>query len=539
VRNRVPAASRQRPGALLALAVALLAGACQGDGDARVIALRVLAAGDPSALERGEVLAFRVRALTADGTSTDVTAQASCQLDAPTPPGELDGARFVARQPGSAELQCRHAAATGSLRLTVLGHQRVAVRDIQSGAVPAGALVEVEVVVTGVEPPRRDGDALRRNFWAQDRGGGIHSGIHVMDFRTGDTAMPRPAVGQLQRVRGRYTERHGRSRIEYEQVDLVGAAEVVADTVPVEQASLALWDGCLITVADVELLIAPGDAPVLELGPPGAPDSAGARLRLSDALLDPAGQPDWHSGQVFERVTGILRTALERDRPIPYLSPRDQADLRPRRSSVRAVRDGAGRGLLQLEVVVTAADPVYPSSFWGQDPGGGPGTGIYFRDRRASREPLALAPGSLVAVTGRQGEPLSGGGAAIDVAHAERRDTAPRPVQAAELTLADLATPELAERWDGNLVRLMQLRARGDAGAHWIVEDASGRSDATLFIGKQLHDPAPVAGQIYDSITGILFRARIAGEPTLTLRPRTASDLIRAGQPDTAPPSAR
>ena len=285
-----------------------------------------IASADPLTPAAGQTVTITVRAVMLDGTSIDVTDRAVCALDAKDPPGTFAGRVFTAAKSGTANVVCTFAGASGSLGITVPGPQQVTVASVQKGTYPQGSVLELAVVVFGI-----DRDKQYTNFWAQDPGGGPMSGIYFRDVRklAADAgATPAPvAEGDTVTVSGAYAEREGRSVINWTAVSKSGSATPKADIVALSAIEPATWDGCLVEVDDVVVVNPAFDAYTWQVSEATNP-TAGAKL-LVETLLYPLTPTQ---GQVYGAIVGPLYVlqpksggALE-----VAIAPRRATDLTPK-----------------------------------------------------------------------------------------------------------------------------------------------------------------------------------------------------------------
>jgi hypothetical protein len=283
----------------LALAGGVVAASSCADEPTGVGHLNIASA-DPLTPAAGETVTITVRAVMLDGTSIDVTDRAVCALDAKDPPGTFAGRVFTAAKSGTANVVCTFAGASGSLGITVPGPQQVTVASVQKGTYPQGSVLELAVVVFGIDP-----DAQYTNFWAQDPGGGPMSGIYFRDVRklVADAgATPAPvAEGDTVTVSGAYAERDGRSIINWTAVSRSGTAKPKADIVALSAIDPATWDGCLVEVDDVVVVNPAFDAYTWQVSEARDP-TAGAKL-LVETLLYALTPPQ---GQVYGAIVGPL-----------------------------------------------------------------------------------------------------------------------------------------------------------------------------------------------------------------------------------------
>ncbi len=279
------------------LAPWLLAASVACSQSEAVIGLSVAAAGSTNP-RVGDVVSLVVRAIYEDGSSIDVTEKASCELTGASPPGSLVGTVFTATLAGPTEIVCRFAGETGTLALTVGGVRPTSIVALQRGEVTPDTEVEIEAVVYALDP-EDDADLNRYlNFYAQDAGGGPHSGVYFRDLRAAGATTP--AEGDRVRVTGRSAERRGRTVVNFTAVEVIGAATPTADTLAIEELDDAVWDGCLIAIEDVIVTDPAFDDYTWEVA--AAAPTAGARVLIDTLYYDPAPSIDAR----FARIVGPL-----------------------------------------------------------------------------------------------------------------------------------------------------------------------------------------------------------------------------------------
>ncbi len=491
-----------RPLAIVAAACAWGAGGCASD--ATIVSLSVTSP-DPLLVRVGERVRLVVRAVDTDGGSTDVTNRATCTLSGQQPPGVLEGAAFVAEAPGTTDVTCTYRGAQGSLAVTVEGFRMTTIADIQRGQLQVGTMVEIQGVVTG-----RDPEPEYESFWLQDEGGGEYSGIYARDVREpGGAAV---AVGDRVTVRGAYAERSGRSVVNFTEVVVDGAGDVVVDVLDIADVAPDPWDGCLVAVEDVEVLETVVDDYYWRVA--AAADLAGPSLLVDTLLHD----PPIAVGLALDRVTGPV---------IPFdggvaIAPRGPDDVRADEiaTTVSDLYDGTvspGTVVTLTGLAVTALDPLVDSTavdLFAQVPAGGAASGVYVRDFLPA--PHDAAEGSSITVTGLFS--VDRGRHTIDASALSVDGTAEAAVRDVDIAVDDLGD------FESTLVRVADLRVVDpDASAFtWSVEDARPGGAAVIEIDTLWVPDRPAAGDRVASITGVVF----CTETGCALAPRRSGDVV-------------
>jgi hypothetical protein len=170
-------------------------------------------------------------------------------------------------------------------------------------------------------------------------------------------------------------------------------------------------------------------------------------------------------------------------------------------------------------VVATDFDPQKGYyDFWAQDPGGGQGSGMVFRDYRDSAVALTLSEGDVVEVTGVYVE--NKGRSSINFSSAKtsgsQKTVKPDP----------LKPKEVVEAWEGCLVFVKgTFKVTDVAGTYtWEVQDEDG---TRLLVDRLLFDPADTVkvGDSLTTLTGIVYAWIEGTTVNLSLAPRAAGDL--------------
>ena len=500
------------PLASAALAMGLMGCAPASDGD--VISLS-LSSPDPLDPEVGEQVRLVVRAVRDDGSSTDVTGEAICQLSSESAPGRLDGAVFIAEQPGTVDIACEYREARGTLGVTVRGFRNTPIALVQQGDIAEGTQVQIEAIVFGIDPA---GDFT--DFWAQDEGGGEYSGIHFRDGRqlTDEEIGVSPvAVGDAVTVRGVYLERNGRSTIEYTEVTVLGSGQLTIDVVAIGDLDAAVHDGCLVALESVTVADPAVDDFTWSV-------TDGSATALVETFLYNAPRA---AGDPIETLAGPLWLwTTDAGELLSAIVPRDAADV---------VNLSVGQSVAQIQagdiaedtvvslrgLVVTHVDPfespdepgVTLYDLYAQDAGGGPGTAIVLRDFRA--EPAAVAEGDRVDIVGVF--IVSNGRKVVDYESLTPSGTATPAVDVLDVAVADL------RRYESSLVRIPDLLASDPdfSDFTWLAVDGRDGGTATVEIDTLFYDQRPGADDKFSAITGVVF----CDEVGCTLAPRRADDI--------------
>lgn len=306
--------------ALLTAMACLLPACVDRSDEAAVVALSVTSP-DRTIIPADPELSIRiyVRAITADGTSTDVTDRASCVLTAQDPPGDLIGMVFHPTKPGVTTVDCTFAAVTAGLAITVQGSLETTVASVQQQQYLQGTAVSTTAVVFAVNP-----DEEYLDFYGQDPGGGPHSGVLFRDSRTPESDAPDAGlppldlqVGDLVTVEGEYAERSGHSSIDFTKVEKVGTEPPVATVVPLQDLNPEVWEGCFIEVDNVVVSNPSVDAYYFEVTDATTP---GPTL-LVDNLYAPAVV----AGTAFDSIRGTFY--VSESTSAGAMLPREESDL--------------------------------------------------------------------------------------------------------------------------------------------------------------------------------------------------------------------
>lgn len=274
----------------------------------------------------GQTVTITVRAIMLDGTSIDVTDRATCSLDSADPPGTFAGRVFTAAKSGTANVVCQFSQATGSMGITVPGPQQVTVANVQKGLYPQSSVIQLSVVVFGIDP-----DKQYTNFWGQDPGGGPMSGIYFRDVRTiaadAGATTPPVAEGDTVLVSGAYAEREGRSVINWTSVSKTGTATPKADVVPIAAVDQVIWDGCLIELDNVVVVNPAFDSYTWQVADASNP-TAGGKLQVETLLYNTTPT----QGQAYASIVGPLYVlAPKAGGPLEVaITPRRDTDLTPK-----------------------------------------------------------------------------------------------------------------------------------------------------------------------------------------------------------------
>ena len=191
---------------------------------------------------------------------------------------------------------------------------------------------------------------------------------------------------------------------------------------------------------------------------------------------------------------------------------------------------------VELRAVVFGVDPEKQyQNFWAQDEGGGPRSGIYFRDVRDLAPVDGGAPdaGALLAETFAEGDVVEvvgtyaerNGRSVVNWTRASKVGNAAPKATDVPLVAIDAAT------WDGCLVRVADVvvtEATLDVD-YWQVASAAKPDDAKVLIDTLLHDPGPTKGQRFKSIVGVVYPSapRTGGALKVAIAPRGPGDLVR------------
>ncbi len=482
-------------------------GSCAGGGDAGLVSLSITS---PDSLEPavGEEVRLVVRAIHGDGSSDDVTAAATCELDSQMPPGTLAEATFVAERPGTADIACSYRDARGSVAVTVQGLVETSAAAVQAGQVPEGTRVELELVVYALD---RDRDYT--NLFAQDEGGGEKSGIYLRDVREltmAQVGVDPAAIGDVVRIAGSYLERAGRTTIEYDTIEVVGSATPVATTLELTAVDPSVWDSSFIAIEDVVVAQPMIDDYTWSVAAQAAPD--GVTLLVETLLYDPPRS----AGLQLSRLAGPLYLFLDEADALHYaIAPRGAEDLEGDSSRVDVadlhagdVPEGTELDLAGLVVTALDRDANGNVDMFAQDPRGGPASGVYLVDQRSPPSPVAV--GDVIDVTGVY----------IVIRTRHTIDVTALRTTGMRAPMADMVAvgTELAP-YQSSLVRIEDVRVSDPMLDPYTYEVSDGTE--TMRIDTLLYDGIPSEDDAVASITGVVF----CGETYCALAPRSAADV--------------
>ena len=330
------------------------------------------------------------------------------------------------------------------------GPSDLTVADIQKGSVAPNSVVEVEgLVVTALKAGGAGVD-----FWAQDAGGGVQSGIYFFDA---DGVTPADiAVGDEVTVKGEYVEYYDLSEIRIEEVTVTGNGLVpTVDAVSLADLAAAataeLWEGCLIEVSGTKTV---ADT-AIGFGEYLVTDGSLNNIHVNDFIFDSF--EGRQNGEVLTYLAGVWNYSFEQYK----LEPRSADDVVG--DAIEPVGD------LTIAALQDETDPNHPAvnsqvtvenmtvvarhvtgtgdnqriSFFVQQ-GSGPNSGIYVYD--AAKLKSTAQVGDVISITGKYVEfnGLSEIETLIDFPIAPAATTA--AVVETTVTLADLlASPEQYE----------------------------------------------------------------------------------------------
>jgi len=171
-------------------------------------------------------------------------------------------------------------------------------------------------------------------------------------------------------------------------------------------------------------------------------------------------------------------------------------------------------------------DGIY-TNFWAQDPGGGPYSGIHFRD---ARTPPAGDGGTLAPPAAEGDTVLVHGKYAERSGHSDVSFDTVTVTGTAAPVAAPLRTGEVdAAIWDGCLIAVTNVTVVNPAfdSYTWQIADAMDPSN-TLLVETLLYSAAPAAGQRFASINGPLYvlQPKNGGALEVAVAPRRAGDLV-------------
>jgi hypothetical protein len=186
---------------------------------------------------------------------------------------------------------------------------------------------------------------------------------------------------------------------------------------------------------------------------------------------------------------------------------------------------------IEISAIVFALDPDGRyTNFWAQDPGGGPSSGIYFRDVRklapadaGPPDPRPVAENDAVTVTGsyieRQGRSV------ISWETVTKTGTDTPHADVVPIASVDPGT------WESCFIEVQNVvvtNPRVDSYT-WQVGDAANPGGAPLLVETLLFPSTPATGDKYAAIRGPLYVSALndAGALEVALAPRRAEDLAK------------
>lgn len=502
---------------------------CAEAGEGGAVSLAIAANRDTE-LMIGDALTFTVRKVTSDGASEDVTSSATCVLSGDVT-GTLVSPMFMATAAGSSVVACDYEQATGTLVLTVRGPaiEGTSIEAIQAGDVVEGSSFNLaDLVVTALVPPTESGFV---DFFVQPAKGKADTGLFIVDVRA--NLEPAFAVGDVVSLTGTYIEEAGRSTIEAEVIEKTGRATPRVTDLDVADLDLDAVESALVRVKDVAVRDVEYTTYTWLLS-----DATDASLELE--LETYFFVPEVEQGSVLDSLTGIVFCSID----ICAVAPRDDADIAvcadcekvegapppamtpPGTQTTTRIQDiqtGAiaqGSAVILDEVVVTA---VWPDGdrldFWAQTAGGGPSSGIFFRDERPTAVALEIGVGSVLHVEGvtalRNSYPV------VSYAVAEQKASA-AAVTADVVTIAELIDPSLGRRYWGSLVEVADLNVMEvDASGYGVVVQAVDGTPG--FVGNALFPELALnVSDTLSRVTGVVYLSTSG----LEIWPRGAQDLV-------------
>jgi hypothetical protein len=382
--------------------------------------------------------------------------------------------------------------------------------DVASCAAVIQAGVACEVTLEGLVVTSST-DRVWGGIFAQDTGGGEHSGIWITD---GDERLE---VGQVIDASGTVnvsTDEHG-SQVWLYTSDLVATGETATPSATVLDGAPDDWwdyESALVTLQGVEITSDPSGSWWVETD-----QGVGLVAWLTTPLV--------MDGDSCASITGFPSYAGDGEMAFaPRSAEEIDCDGAPVPATISQVRQGEAEGLVSLEGVVASSSPSLDSTgFFVQDAGGGEYAGIWVYYAAASWDGAPqpeVQPGDLLNLTGFSTEYY--GQSELLLAYVSELETtgSTTPV-ATELS----AAPFDWEPYEGVLVTLFDLSLDSEVSSYGEVET----SWSGIWMDDLLYDWTGDYGEgdVFSQATGPVYYSWYE----YRLMPRDDDDLIPASDP--------
>ena len=362
--------------------------------------------------------------------------------------------------------------------------------DLQSGNVSTETSITLtDVVVTS--PNDRSG-----NFFIQENGGGEYSGIYVYLQGVDFTAN----VGDALTITGEYVEYYDLSELKVTSVNdivVTGTNEPIADTIDQVPTDWESWEGCLISLSEVEVTSSANNYGEASL-------SVG--LMLDDAIYNHGAS----QGDILN-ITGLVTYSYGTYKLIPRsgldLLGGDLDNLQPTVAGIQQGIFPTGTEVTLNQVVVTA--DVSWDRFFIQDQDGGSFTGITVETGEIF---IGVNVGDVINITGQIIEHY--GRTQLNISQYEDVVNTGQTSTAVAVTIS--SEPDSWEPYEGVLIRLQGVKAVTG-------ENTYGEAELSLnvYMDDQYYDFDINPNDQFASITGVLDY----NYGKFTVYPRDAADL--------------
>ena len=362
--------------------------------------------------------------------------------------------------------------------------------DLQSGNVSTETTVTLnDVVVTS--PNDRTG-----NFFIQENGGGEYSGIYVYLQGVDFTAN----VGDALTITGEYVEYYDLSELKVTSVNdivVTGTHEPTADAIDQVPSDWESWEGCLISLNDVEVT-----SPSNNFGEA----SLSVGLQLDDAIYNHGAS----QGDILN-VTGLITYSYGTYKLIPRsgldLFGGDLENLQPTVAGIQQGFFTTGTEVTLSQVVVTA--DVSWDRFFIQDQGGGIFSGITVETGNFF---IGVDVGDVINITGKIIEHY--GRTQLNISQYE--DIVKTGQTSTPVAVTISSEPDSWEPYEGVLIRLQGVKAVTG-------ENTYGEAELSLnvYMDDQYYDFDINPNDQFASIKGVVDY----NYGKFTVYPRDAADL--------------